>query len=136
MIRTDVIRRIQSYLDTEYDGPITILAEEDDRDITPPCAVVRIGQSEDLGANQAILWQFNVVVAVFHDADDTVIETAESQAEALFDELCDNSAVTSYLAAGGFLVSVWRPMTIEAGREGTNWMHVQGFDLIIAPDPS
>ena len=136
MTRSTVIRRLQSYLNTSYNGPNTILAEEDDGDITPPCAVIRIGQSEDLGANQAIVWDFNVMVAVFHDADDTTITTAESQSEALFSELLQIDDVVNYLAQGGFLVSVWRPLTIEAGREETKWMHVQGFHLIIAPAPS
>lgn len=133
MIRSDVIRRLQSYLNVAYNGPITILTEEDDGDITPPCAVIRIGQSEEFGANQAIVWDFNVMVACFHDADDDAIETAESQSETLFAELMEIEAVTDYLSQGGFLVSVWRPLTIEAGREETKWMHVQGFQLIIAP---
>lgn len=136
MIRTNVIRRIQSYLQTAYDGPITILAEEDAGDLTPPCAVVRIGQSEDLGANQNELWDFNVVVATFHDADDDTISTAESQAEALFAELCDISEVETYIEAGGFLVSCWHPQTIEAGREETKWTHFQSYRLIVATDPA
>ena len=136
MIRSDVITRLQSYLQTAYDGPITILAEEDDGDLTPPCAVVRIGQSEEFGANQAYIWDFNVVVATFHDADDDSISTAESEAEDLFNELCDISAVTAYLEAGGFLVSVWRPLTMEAGREETKWTHIHGFHLIVAYDPT
>jgi len=136
MTRTNIIRRLQSYLQTAYDGGITILAEEDDGDLTPPCAIVRIGESEDMGANQAILWNFSVVVAVFHDADDTSIATAETDASELFDELCDIDAVTAYLAAGGFLVSVWRPLTMEAGRDETKWMHAQGFELIAAPAPA
>jgi hypothetical protein len=136
MIRTNVIRRIQSYLNLSYDGPITILAEEDDGDLTPPCAIVRIGQSEEFGANQAIVWDFNVMVACFHDADDTTIETAESQSEALFAELLEIETIIAYLEQGGFLVSVWRPLTIEAGREETKWMHVQSFQLIIAPGSS
>lgn len=134
-MRTQIIRRLQSYLQTQYNGPITILAEEDDGDLTPPCAVVRIGQSQDMGSNQAVLWDFNVIVAAFHDADDTTIETAESQSEALFAELCDIDAVEAYLTSGGFLVSVWRSLTIEAGREETKWMHAQGFHLIAAPNP-
>ena len=133
MTRSNVIRRLQSYLNTAYNGPITILAEEDDGDLTPPCAVVRVGQAEDLGANQAVVWEMNVMVAVFHDADDDPIETAEAQAEALFAELRDIDEVVQYLATGGFLVSVWRPLMMEAGREETKWMHVQGFQLIIAP---
>lgn len=133
MIRTDLIRRLQSYLNTAYDGPLTILAEEDDGDVTPPCAVVRIGQSEEFGANQAEVWDFNVMIATFHDADDTTITTAESQAETLFAELCDIDSVTEYLSSGGFLISIWRPLTMEAGREETKWMHVHGFQLIAAP---
>lgn len=136
MIRSDVIRRIQSYLQTQYDGDITILSEEDDGDITPPCAVVRIGTSEDLGLNQAIVWDFNVIVAVFHDADDTTIETAETDAGLLFDELSDFDAVKTYLDAGGFLASVWHPQTIEAGREDTKWTHFQSYRLIVAPAPA
>jgi hypothetical protein len=135
MTRTGIIRRLQSYLQTAYDGPITILAEEDDGDLTPPCAVVRIGQSDEFGANQALVWDFNVMIAVFHDADEDSIETAETQSEALFNELCDIEEVTNYLELGGFLVSVWRPLTIEAGREETKWMHVHGFHLIAADSP-
>jgi hypothetical protein len=132
MIRSDIIKRLQSYLQTQYNGPITILAEEDEGDLTPPCAVVRIGQSEDLGHGQAALWDFNVIIAAFHDADDTSISTAESQSEALFSELGDLDSVVAYLEGGGFLVSVWRPLMIEAGREETRWMHAQGFHLIAA----
>lgn len=133
MTRSNIIRRLQSYLNTAYNGPITILAEEDEGDLTPPCAVIRIGQTEDMGANQAIVYDMQVMVAVFHDADDDSISTAESQASALFDELSDIEAVTNYLAAGGFLVSVWRPLMMEAGREETRWMHVHGYQLIAAP---
>lgn len=134
MIRTDLIRRLQNYLQVEYDGPITILAEEDDGDITPPCAVVRIGTSEDMGANQALVWDFNVIVATFHDADDDTIETAESQAEELFNLLADFDAVTNHFENGGFIVSVWHPQMIEAGREETKWTHFQTYRLIAAPN--
>jgi hypothetical protein len=136
MIRSDLIRRIQSYLQTQYTGDIVILGEEDDGDITPPCAVVRIGTSEDMGLNQAIVWDFNVIIAVFHDSDDTTIETAETDAAELFDELADFDAVKTYLDAGGFLTSAWNPQMIEAGREETKWTHFQTYRLIAAPDPS
>jgi len=136
MIRSDLIRRIQSYLQTQYAGDIVILGEEDDGDITPPCAVVRIGTSEDMGLNQAIVWDFNVIIAVFHDSDDTTIETAETDAAELFDELADFDAVKTYLDAGGFLTSAWHPQTIEAGREETKWTHFQTYRLIAAPDPA
>jgi len=116
MIRSNIIRRLQSYLQTQYDGNITILTEEDDGDLTPPCAVVRIGSAEDMGANQAYVWDFNVIVAVFHDADDVTIETAETDASELFDELADYNDVTAYLNSGGFQASVWHPQMIEAGR--------------------
>lgn len=136
MIRSDIIRRLQSYLQTQYDGDIVILAEEDDGDLTPPCAVVRIGSSENLGGNQAIVWQFNVIVAVFHDADDTTIEDAETDAAELFDELADVESVMAFLDAGGFITSAWLPMMIEAGREGTKWTHFQTYQLIAAPAPA
>lgn len=136
MIRSNIIRRLQSYLQTQYDGDITILAEEDDGDLTPPCAVVRIGSSEDMGINQAYVWDFNVVVAVFHDADDTTIETAETDAAELFDVLADFDAVKTYLNAGGFLTSAWLPELMEAGREETKWTHFQTYKLIAAPAPA
>jgi len=133
MIRSNIIRRLQSFLQTQYDGEITILAEEDDGDLTPPCAVVRIGSSQDLGANQALVWDFNVVVAVFHDADDTTIETAETDASELFDVLADFNEVASYIDSGGYQTSVWHPNLIEAGREDTKWTHMQTYRLIAAP---
>lgn len=133
MIRTDIIRRLQSYLQTHYDGNITILTEEDDGDLTPPCAVVRISSAEDMGANQAYVWDFNVIVAVFHDADDVTIETAETDAAELFDELADYEDVTAYLNSGAFQASVWHPQLIEAGREETKWTHFQTYKLIAGP---
>jgi hypothetical protein len=133
MIRSNIIRRLQSYLQTQYDGNITILTEEDDGDLTPPCAVVRIGSAEDMGANQAYVWDFNVIVAVFHDADDVTIETAETDASELFDELADYNDVTAYLNSGGFQASVWHPQMIEAGREETKWTHFQTYRLIAGP---
>lgn len=136
MIRTDVIRSIQTYLGAAYVGPITILAQEDDGDLTPPCAIVRVNSVQDMGANQAELWMMEVVVAVFHDADDTAIETAESQAEALFLELADCDAVTAQLVTDGKLVSVWRPTGIEAGREETKWVHHEIFELIVSTAPT
>jgi|TARA_R110001592_G_scaffold360315_1_gene668484 hypothetical protein len=133
MIRTNIIRRLQSYLQTHYDGDITILTEEDDGDLTPPCAVVRISTAEDMGANQAYVWDFSVIVAVFHDADDVTIETAETDAAELFDELADYNDVTAYLNSGGFQASVWHPQMIEAGREETKWTHFQTYRLIAGP---
>lgn len=133
MIRTNIIRRLQSYLQTHYDGDITILTEEDDGDLTPPCAVVRISTAEDMGANQAYVWDFSVIVAVFHDADDVTIETAETDAAELFDELADYNDVTDYLNSGGFQASVWHPQMIEAGREETKWTHFQTYRLIAGP---
>ena len=133
MIRSDIIKRLQSYLQTQYDGEITILAEEDDGDLTPPCAVVRISSSEDMGANQAYVWDFSVIVAVFHDADDVTIETAEEDAAELFDVLADYDEVTAYLNLGGFQASVWHPQMIEAGREETKWTHFQTYRLIAGP---
>ena len=133
MIRSDIIRRLQSYLQTHYDGDITILTEEDDGDLTPPCAVVRISTAEDMGANQAYVWDFSVIVAVFHDADDVTIETAETDAAELFDELADFEEVIVHLNSGGFQASVWHPQMIEAGREETKWTHMQTYRLIAAP---
>ena len=74
-----------------------------------------------------------MIVAVFHDADYTTIETAEADAAALFDELADFNDVAAHLDSGGFQTSVWHPQLIEAGREETKWTHFQTYRLIAGP---
>lgn len=133
MTRSNAIRAIQARLKAAYSGPIQILTEEDDETRNPPYAVVRIGSAEDLGMGQNIVWEFNVVVAVAHDADATTIETAEAQAATLFAVLDDPDNLTSHMTTAGVVMSAWQILTTEAGRDETRWQHFAGWRLVAAP---
>jgi hypothetical protein len=136
MTRTNAIRAIQDRLKAAYSGRIQILAEEDDETLRPPYAVVRIGSAEDLGAGQAVIWEFNVLLAVFNDADATTIETAETQAQELFAILADPDDLVAPMTERGVLMSAWQPLSTEAGRDESKWMHVAGWRLVAAPAPA
>ena len=133
MTRTNAIRAVQDRLKAGYSGPVQILAEEDDGMRDPPHAVVRIGSAEDLGMGQAIAWEFQVIVAVAHDADATTIEEAEAGAAAVFDALADSDDLTAHMTARGVVVSAWQMLSTEAGRDETRWMHFAGWRLVAAP---
>jgi hypothetical protein len=133
MLRSDCIAAIQSFLQENYTGPISILRNEDEADLNPPYALVRIGSGEDIGLGQYNLWDFNVIIAVFHDADETTIETAEAGAATLFAALADSAVVMSYLRTKGIVPSAWESLTSEAGQAGNNWQHFHGFQLIASP---
>lgn len=132
MIRSDCIRAIADYLGANYNGPVAIHTQEDDAEISPPYAVVRIGASENLGHDQVDIWEFNVLVGVFHDADATAIETAEAQAGAVFDALADPAALLAGIASD-VVGSAWQPVAREASQNETNWQHVAAWTLIAAP---
>lgn len=133
MLRSTSIRALQGFLQAHYAGPVAILCQEDDGAVHPPYAVVRVGSAEDIGMGQADIWDLNVLVAVFHDAEQTTIETAESAAAAVFAALADPDEIIAYLAAQGVVVSAWLPLTSEAGLVETRWNHIGGFRLIAAP---
>ncbi|MES2995908.1 MAG: hypothetical protein V4733_03770 [Verrucomicrobiota bacterium] len=132
MLRSDAIRAIQEFLIAEYNGPITILSQEDDAEKIPPYAIVRAGSAENSGMNQYDIWDINILVAVFHDADATTVETAEEQAAQLFDLLADPAQVAAYLSPK-IVASWWEPLTVEASIMETHWSHVAGFRLVAAP---
>lgn len=133
MLRTRLIRALQSYLSANYTGPITIHAEEDDAEVAPPFAIVRVTSAEDMGAAQADIWDINVVVAVMHDADATTIETAESQAAGAFAALQEPTPVITSLAASGIVASCFQTLTSEAGNDGMHWQHFHGYRVIASP---
>lgn len=132
MIRSDVIRKLTAYLGTAYSGPVLIVAQEDDGELSPPYAIVRVGTAESIGEGQVDIWQMNVLVAVFHDADTTSAETAEAQAEAVFAELADPDEVEAGIAP--LVMSWWGdPSTMEASIAETRWQHVASYTLVVAP---
>ena len=133
MLRTDLIRAVQAYLRSNYTGPVTIHAEEDDAEIEPPYAIVRATIAEDMGADQADIWDINLVVAVMHDADATTIETAEAQAATVFATLHDPAPVITALAGSGIAASCFHRLTSEAGSDGMQWQHFHAFRVIASP---
>lgn len=133
MLRSDCLRAIQAFLVANYTGDISVLTQEDDGDLVPPYALVRIASGEDIGAGQVNIWDFSLIVAVFSDANDTTIETAETNAEELFATLADPDAVIAFLATQNILASCWVSLTSEAGIDGDNWQHFHGFRLIASP---
>lgn len=135
MLRSDVIAAIIAYLQSAYEGDITILPQENDTEITPPCAVVRIGSAEDMGMGQAILWDMNVLVGVFHDADTTTISAAETAAAELFATLDDVESIFTSLSGQSLIPSAWVTLTQEAATGDHGWQHVAAFRLIVAPAP-
>lgn len=134
MLRTRIITAIQDYLKSTYTGPITILKNEDDADLVPPYAVVRIGSAEDIGMGQVNIWDFNVILAIFQDADDVTIETAETDAAELFDLVAgDPDPLLAALVAADIVPSAWDTLTTEAGQVETRWMHTAAFRLVASP---
>lgn len=132
MLRSDCIKAIAALLRANYHGPVAIHTQEDDAEISPPYAVVRIGASEDLGHGQVDVWQFNVLVGVFHDADATSVTTAESQAAEVFAELSDPEVVLADIGTS-VVGSAWEAVAQEASLNGSNWQHVAAWTLIASP---
>ncbi len=133
MIRSRCIRALQDFLQSRYHGPVSILREEGDGEIRPPYALVRVGSAENIGMGQADIWDLNVIVAVFNDADAVAIGPAEEEAAAVFAALADPAAVIAGLATGGILASAWLPLTSEAGLDESRWQHFHGFRLLASP---
>lgn len=131
-MRSDAIRAVVDYLAANYSGPVSISSAEDDGDLSPPYAVVRVGTAENIGGGQANIWDMTIMVGVFHDSDATASAAAEAQAQAVFDELADPDAFATGVA-DALVVSWWDPVTTEAAIEETRWQHVAGFRLIASP---
>jgi hypothetical protein len=135
MLRSNLIRAIVAHLAANYTGPIHILPAENDLAIIPPCCVVRIGSSEDIGHGQYEMWDLNVMIAVFHDADDTTIAVAEGQASAVFRALDDPEMVIQTLTNLGVVASCWVPITTEASAGDNGWQHIGAYRCIASPTP-
>jgi hypothetical protein len=132
MIRSTLTKRISDYLASVYDGPVAILTETDDGETQPPYAVIRCGSAESLYPGQAEVWDINILVGVFHDADLTTAPNAEAGAAAVF--LCLEDAESLQAFCSDVLAfSAWERMTTEMSIAETNWQHVAGFRAIVSP---
>ena len=132
MLRSAAITALHAFLAATYTGPIAIHREESIDPIALPYAVLRIGSSDNIGAGQAEIWDFSILLGVFHDADATAPASAETAAAAVFAALADPAAITAALAPA-ILVSWWERLTIEASLTQTGWQHIAGYRLIAAP---
>lgn len=132
MTRSKVTRAIAQYLTDRYNGPIYIATETESDEIPPPYAVVRIGAGEQMFPGDAEIWNLNVLIGVFHDADTTSPERAEAQALELF-RVLDDEDETITACSDDLAWSAWQRIATEATINETRWQHVAGYHAIVAP---
>lgn len=132
MIRATLTRSIITYLSDRYSGPIQIANETASDELFPPYAVVRVGSADAVMPGQVDLWDMNLLVGVFHDADATTAETAELQAAELFNALADGDDVISSVNSS-VVLSMFQRISTEASIQETRWQHIAGFRTIAAP---
>ena len=135
MTRATVIRAIRDFLASHYTGPVAIHPETSVEAMAPPYAVIRIGSADQLYPGQAEIWDMNILIGVFHDADSTTAANAESQAGSLFAMFDDPSG----LFASSVVSLAWSALErfgTEASIIETRWQHVAAFRAIVSPMPS
>lgn len=132
MLRSTVIAAIHAYLSAAYNGPVSIHPETGSGELVPPYAVIRIGSGEQMFPGQAEIWDINILIGVFHDADVTPAATAEAQAAAVFALLADPEPL--FTASQSLLV--WSAMErtgTDASISESRWQHVAVFRGIASP---
>jgi len=132
MTRSLVLSAISDFLAATYTGPVTIHTETADEILRPPYAVVRVGSAEAIAPGQVEIWDMNVLVAVFHDADATTAETAETQAAEVFAALADPDHLIASTSQK-LVWSAWERNGSEASIAENRWQHVAAFRAIVAP---
>lgn len=133
MIRSRVAKAITQHLIERYDGPIQLSQEDSGDMLTPPCAVVRIGSSEDMGMGQYEVYDMTVLVGVFHDYAETSAADASDAAEQIRSLLVDPEEMAATLGQHEFIMSSWQPTGMETNIDETGWQHVAVFRLIVSP---
>jgi hypothetical protein len=133
MTRSTVIRALADFL-AANNSPIPVLREVDNEDAGAfPYVLVRAGTAEDMGGEQAILWEITAMVGAFHDAEATTDEVAEAQAEQVFALLDDPDAFASFAAPLKLAISSLNHISTEAQLDGMTWRHIAAFQIIAAP---
>ena len=130
--RSTLTRRLSDYLDSKYNGPITIHRETSKDTIHPPFAVIRIPDMVELAPGQVEIWDCTVVVAVFQDHAATSAETAEERAQGLFEKLEDGDDVMAY-CDDEIAFSAFEGLGSEMSISGPNWQHAAVFHVIASP---
>lgn len=132
MIRATVIAGVRAYLASAYEGPIAIHPETSVETMAPPYAVVRVGTAEQLYPEQAEVWDMNILIGVFHDADVTTPDQAEANAAELFAIFADPASL--FDATEETLVwSALERLGTDASIVESRWQHVAAFRGIVAP---
>ena len=132
MTRSTVIAAVRAYLAASYTGPVAIHPETGSEDLSPPYAVIRIGSAEELYPGTAEIWDMNILVAVFHDADATTPADAEANSEGVFTMFDDpDGLITS--SADTLAWSSFERLGSEASVIENRWQHIAGFRGIVAP---
>ena len=134
MIRATVISALADFLsDPEvYEGAISILKETAAGEMQTPYAIVRIGSGEQLYPGTHEIWDLNILVAVFQDADVTTAENAEAAAAGLF-EILDDPAPMILATEGPLVWSAFERTGTEASIVENRWQHVAVYRGIVAP---
>jgi hypothetical protein len=132
MTRATVIAAVRDYLSASYHGPVAIHPESSTETIQPPYTVIRIGSGEQMYPGQAEIWDMNILIGVFHDADTTTAEDAEAQAGEVF-AMFDDPAGFFTASAETLVWSAFERHVTEASIAETRWQHVAGFRGIVAP---
>lgn len=123
---------MRAYLAANYTGPIALHPESDVETMAPPYAVLRVGTGEQLYPGQVEIWDINLLIGVFHDADTTTPATAETQSAALF-AMLDNPVPLFAASSPTLAWSALERHSTEASIIETRWQHVAGFRAIVAP---
>lgn len=132
MTRALVISAVRDFLAATYTGAVEIHPETSVEEMIPPYAVVRVGSSDQMYPGVAEVWDINILVGVFHDADVTTPAAAEAAAAAVFATLDDPAPL--YTASAATLVwSAFERTGAEAAIVENRWQHVAGFRAIVAP---
>lgn len=132
MTRATVIAAVRDFLTASYHGPVAIHPETSTEAMEPPYAVIRIGSGEQLYPGIAEIWDMNILIGVFHDAEATTAEDAEAQAAEVF-AMFEDPAGLEASSAGELVWSALEYQTTEAAIVENRWQHVAGFRGIVAP---
>lgn len=133
MLRSRIAEAIASHISARYEGPIFVVQEDTETALTPPCAVVRIGSSEDLGMDQMEVYDVTVLVGIFHDYQLTTANAAADGAAAITATLDDADEIAATLAQHGLISSSWQPTGMQNEIGDNGWQHVALFRLIVSP---
>ncbi len=132
-IRSTLVKAAADWLES-LDPPVSVRRDASDEVIEPPYALFRVGGAENMYPGQAEVWDITLLCAVAHDADATTVETAQAEAEAVYDMISDCEEFKTF-SAGLMLLSAWEITTTELTVQDGRWQHIAGFRAICAPLP-